>query len=181
MVEKIQYGRLKAMLMNPDVPDSEIAPYLIAIPADSGPFDPKVEPDSSKVEMSAEAEFDIGAALRWGNDICRWRRQTRFTHLLAQGVQRPVLVSEGDSWFQFPFLIDDIIDHPNEHYLIWSLDAAGDTADNMVNRQPEYQAALEGQKTNHVAGFLFSGAGNVVIGEDLQGKRICKANLCCPP
>lgn len=47
-------------------------------------------------------------------------------------------VSEGDSWFQFPFLIDDVIDHLGNDFLIWEFDAAGDTADNMVNRQPEY-------------------------------------------
>jgi len=175
MVEKITYSELKAMLMDPSVPDSNIAPYLKARPSESGPFDPSVVPDPSKVEMTPEGEFDVESAMRWGNAICRWRRQERFKNLIAQGVRRPVLVSEGDSWFQFPFLIDDVIDHLNQDYLIWSLDAAGDTADNMVNREPEYQAALEQQKANHVAGFLFSAAGNDVIGEDLQGNPVLSA------
>ena len=175
MVEKIEYRELKAMLMDPEIPDSDIAPYLMAQPSESGPFDPSVVPDPSKVDMTPEGEFDVESAMRWGNAISRWRRQTRFTNLIAQGVRKPVLVSEGDSWFQFPFLIDDVVDHLNKDFLIWSLDAAGDTSDNMVNREPEYKAALDEQKANGVAGFLFSGAGNDVIGEDLQGNPVLSA------
>src|SRR5690606_29256958 len=88
------------------------------------------------------------------------------------GERKPVLVSEGDSWFQFPFLIEDVIDQLDPDFLIWSLDAAGDTSDNMVNRHPEYMQGLNKQKANNVAGFLFSGAGNDVIGEDLRGEPV---------
>ena len=45
----------------------------------------------------------------------------------------------------------------------------------MVNREPEYKAALDEQKANGLAGFLFSGAGNDVIGEDLQGNPVLSA------
>ncbi|MFC3968257.1 hypothetical protein ACFOVS_08975, partial [Rhizobium lemnae] len=73
---------------------------------------------------------------------------------------------------QFPFLIEDVVDHLGKDFLIWSLDAAGDTADNMINRNPEYKKGLDAQKANKVAGFLFSGAGNDVIGEDLLGNPV---------
>jgi hypothetical protein len=174
---KISYDEFKAMLMNPDVPDSTIAPYLTANPDESGPFDPYFEPDPAKVEMTAEGEFDVESAIRWGNAVARWRRQVRFHNRLAQGVRKPVLVSEGDSWFQFPFLVEDVIDHLGPDFLIWSLDAAGDTADNMVNRQPEYKAALDEQKANGVKAFLFSAAGNDVIGEDLLGNPVLSSLL----
>jgi hypothetical protein len=118
--------------------------------------------------MTAEGEFDVESAIRWGNAVCRWRRQQRFLRKIHGTTQR-VLVSEGDSWFQFPFLIEDVIDHLGNDFLIWSLDAAGDTSDNMVNREPEYREALDRWKSKNVAGFLFSAAGNDVIGEDLQG------------
>ena len=52
------------------------------------------------------------------------------------------------------------------------LTVTGDTADNMVNRNPEYMKALVQQKANKVKGFLFSGAGNDVIGEDLLGNPV---------
>lgn len=171
-MDRISYDELKDKLMNPDIPDREIAPYLMAVGGRSGPFDPRVVPDPTKVQLTREGDFDVESAMRWGNAICRWRRQQRFARRLADGEKLPVLVSEGDSWFQFPFLIDDVIDQLEPDFLIWSLDAAGDTADNMVNRQPEYKAGLDRQKANGVQAFLFSGAGNDVIGEDLDGKPV---------
>lgn len=171
-MERISYAELKSRLMDPNIPDREIAPYLMAVSGVSGPFDPRVVPDPAKVQFTREGEFDVESAMRWGNAICRWRRQQRFAQRLANGETRPVLVSEGDSWFQFPFLIDDVIDQLEPDYLVWSLDAAGDTADNMVNRQPEYKAGLDRQKANGVQAFLFSGAGNDVIGEDLDGRPV---------
>lgn len=171
-MKKLPYTKLKEMLMDPNVPDSEIGKYLTAIPSDSGPFDPLLVPDPKKVDMTAEGEFDVESAIRWGNAICRWRRQARFKDRIKKGVKKPVLVSEGDSWFQFPFLIEDVIDQLDPDFLIWSIDAAGDTCDNMVNRNPEYLQALTEQKTNKVAGFLFSAAGNDVIGEDLLGEPV---------
>ena len=88
----------------------------MAQPSESGPFDPSVVPDPARL-TTPEGEFDVESAMRWGNAISRWRRQTRFTNLIAQGVRKPVLVSEGDSWFQFPFLIDDVVDHLNKDFL----------------------------------------------------------------
>ncbi|WP_077068101.1 hypothetical protein [Ensifer aridi] len=169
---KLPYAVFKEMLMDPGVPDSEIAKYLTAKPKESGPFDPAIVPDPSKVAMTAEGEFDVESAIRWGNAVCRWRRQARFERRVANGERKPVLVSEGDSWFQFPFLIDDVVDQLESDFLIWSLDAAGDTCDNMVNRNPEYMQALVKQKANNVRGFLFSAAGNDVIGEDLLGQPV---------
>ncbi|MFN3347727.1 hypothetical protein [Pseudorhodoplanes sp.] len=171
-MDKLPYAELKVMLMDPDIPDSEIARYLTAVPQDSGPFEPMVKPDPALVDMTPEGEFDVESAIRWGNATSRWRRQNRFINRLAHGVDKPVLVSEGDSWFQFPFLIEEVIDHLDADFLIWSLDAAGDTAENMINSRPEYKAALDAQKPNRVKGFLFSAAGNDVIGEDLQGDPV---------
>jgi V8-like Glu-specific endopeptidase len=173
---KIDYDDFKAMIMNPEIPDSTIAQYLTVDTENrkSGPFDPRLVPDPAKVAMTPDGNFDVESAIRWGNSICRWRRQAKFKSQVGRsGDKRPILVSEGDSWFQFPFLIDDVIDHLEPEYLIWSLDAAGDTADNMVNRKPEYMTeGLRRQKANNIAGFLFSAAGNDVIGEDLTGKPV---------
>lgn len=166
-MEKISYEAFKAKVIDPDVPDAEIARYLTADREKSGPFDPRIVPDPDKVEMTKVGDADVESAIRWGNAMCRFRRKLRFEQAQSDG--RPVLISEGDSWFQFPFLIEDVIDQMEPHYRIWSLDAAGDTADNMVNRKPEYKAGLDAQKANGVRAFLFSAAGNDVIGEDLNG------------
>ena len=164
---KIGYYELMAMLNNPDIPDEELRKYLTIAPT-SGPFDPMIIPDDSTVEIS-ELEAEAADAMRIGNGFSRWRRQRRFKNRLASGDDLPVLVSEGDSWFQFPVLITDVIDHLGDEYLIWSVGAAGDTAFNMVHDRPEYMKALRSQQ-DRVAGFLFSAAGNDVIGEDENGK-----------
>ena len=173
-MSKISYHEFKAMLMDPKVPDEDIAPYLQVDAVASNPFDPRVVPDPQAVDMDPEGVFDTRNALAWANGINRWRRQERFNEQIKDRSPLPVLVSEGDSWFQFPFLVEDVVDHLGRDYLIWSLDAAGDTAGNMVRRRPEYMAGLNQQKANNVKAFLFSAAGNDVIGEDAMGQPVLK-------
>lgn len=84
---------------------------------------------------------------------------------------RLVLVSEGDSWFQFPLFLEDVIDQIFDDFTIWSVDAAGDTLQNMVLNDAEYLQALRQNKTE-VRAFLFSGGGNDIVGEDDAGKSI---------
>src|SRR5690606_12977597 len=61
-------------------------------------------------------------------------------------------------------------------YLIWSLDAAGDTARNMVDLRPEYLDGLR-RFPGEVRALLFSAAGNDVIGEDENGNSSLLAIL----
>lgn len=171
-LEKITYDQLEAMLRNPNIPDEQIRPYLTGSRVDNRPFDPRVVPNRELVKMDEAAQFRVESAIGWGNAVCRWRRHRRFEVRRALGESLPVLVSEGDSWFQFPFLIDDVIDQLGDNYLIWSLDAAGDTAQNMVVANPEYMRGLEDRVGDGVAAFLFSAAGNDVIGEDNTGKPV---------
>jgi hypothetical protein len=166
----LTYQQFKQRLMDPSVPDEEIAQYLTVDEEESGPFDPRIVIDPDQVAVDEEGEFDENA-MRWANGVARVRRARRFNARLGRE-RLPVLVSEGDSWFQFPFLIRDVIDHLGDDHLIWSLDAAGDTAENMVNRRPEYMKGLRRQKKNRVAAFLFSAAGNDVIGEDATGRPV---------
>jgi len=121
------------------------------------------------VEMTAE-DVQLENAMQMGNGLARYRRQAHFRTRRALGSSLPVLVSECDSWGQFPLLIDEVVDQLYDDYLIWSVGAAGDTAQNMVfgPQQPgrtEYMIALREQKRS-VRGFIFSAAGNDIIGED---------------
>jgi hypothetical protein len=174
---KLPYNEFKHMIMDPNVPDKEIGLYLSVDRERGGPFDPRLAPDPAKVDLGQEGRFDTENAMRWANGICLWRRERRFEQRRSAGETLPVLVSEGDSWFQFPFIIDDVIDHLGQDHLVWSLDAAGDTAENMVNRRPEYMKALVERRRDNVGAFLFSAAGNDVIGEDEFGEPVLKALL----
>ncbi|MBO0903467.1 DNA/RNA non-specific endonuclease [Jiella sonneratiae] len=170
--ERISYEQLKAMMLDPKVPDETIARYLTGVPKRSGAFSPEVRPDPAMVRMEGTARLEVESALGWGNALSRWRRNRAYELRRIFDRHSPVLVEEGDSWFQFPFLIKDVIDHLGEEYLIWSLSAAGDTAENMVRTEPEYMAGLEAVREHGVRAFLFSAAGNDVIGEDLTGKPV---------
>lgn len=180
-MSKLPYGEFKRILVDPNIPDGKIGEFLTFDRELAGPFDPRPLPDPDRVELNAEARFDIGTeenAMRWANRASRERRHLRFRLRRAAGERLLCLVSEGDSWFQFPFIIEDIIDHLGRDYLVWSLDAAGDTAENMVNRRPEYlHALLARQQDGPVAAFLFSAAGNDVIGEDELGVPVLSALL----
>lgn len=171
---RITYSELETMLMDPDVPEESLAEYLTVDAGESRAFDPRVVPNPDTVELGERGEFERENAMRWANGYARGRRRRRFRQRLDAGSRLPVLVSEGDSWFQFPFLVKDTIDHLGEDHLIWSLDAAGDTADNIVYRRPEYLKGLQEQKEHRVSAFLFSAAGNDVIGEDELGEPVLK-------
>ncbi|HOT82371.1 MAG TPA: hypothetical protein PLQ12_03605, partial [Candidatus Defluviicoccus seviourii] len=130
----------------------------------SGAFAPSVVPNPDLVERAEEQR----GVMDWANSLARTRRHLRFNRRLNTGVALPVLVSEGDSWFQFPVFLEDVIDCLGDDYLIWSVDAAGDTLQNMVIDNPEYLDALDTQR-DRVRAFLFSGAGNDIVGEDSDG------------
>ena len=167
-MSKITYDEYRKMLLNGDVDDQQILEYSLIVKGEGG-FDFVLLPDHDRVEMTP-AEIEVESAMGIGNDMARYRRSRRFEYRLEQGESLPVLVSEGDSWFQFPFLIREVIDHLEKDYLIWSVGAAGDTAGNMIygpqaKKKTEYMQALRKQKES-VKGFLFSAAGNDIIGED---------------
>ncbi|MBX5101019.1 hypothetical protein HJB52_03885 [Rhizobium lentis] len=170
-MEKIEYSQLRELLMDPAVSDKEITKYLKVVKRESGAFQPVVEPDARTVEMSAGERFEIESSLDWANGVCRARRRRAFD-ARVDTARKPVLVSEGDSWFQFPFFLEDVIDQLGPDYVISSLDAAGDTARNMVYGSKEYMPELLRQKAHKVRAFLFSAAGNDVIGQNEFGEPV---------
>ncbi|WP_299848358.1 hypothetical protein [uncultured Roseovarius sp.] len=139
-----------------------------------GGFDFRVVPNRDLVEMTGE-EAELENAMAIGNNAERASRRLGFIKDRTFFPNRPVIVSEGDSWFQFPILINEVVDHLNPDHAILSLGAAGDTAANMVHgdltaKETEYMANLRAQK-KHVKAFLFSAAGNDIIGEDPVTKK----------
>lgn len=160
---RISYVQYKQLFENLDTPDAIIAAYSIVERSESG-FTPVLGPNPVHVDMST-AEVSIESAMSIANGLFRWRRERQFEKRIADHDPRPVLVAEGDSWFQFPLLVEEIVDHLNEHYSVSCLSAAGDTLDNMVHGRPEYLRGLKKQKAR-VKAFLFSAAGNDIIGED---------------
>src|SRR5262245_36745626 len=128
----ITMAELQRLMRDPKTPEAEIRKYFKANPTTSRPFAPSIIPDPEQVTVAPPADAAEGQVLAdWANSLSRLRRQDEFRARLADGDSRPVLVSEGDSWFQFPIFLDDVIDQLSNRFNIWSVDAAGDTLQNM--------------------------------------------------
>jgi hypothetical protein len=172
---KISFGELQRLARDPNTPEAELRKYFKAVPEAGGPFSPAIIPNPEFVDIEAPTEgFDSteGAILLgMANGLSRTRRQAKFDLRIASGDTRPVLVAEGDSWFHFPIFLNDVVVDLFEHYNVWTVAAAGDTLQNMVIEAPEYMSELRRQK-DRVKAFLFSGAGNDIVGEDANGKSV---------
>lgn len=178
---KITLEELEAKLLDIDVPDRELRPYFTGDRRRSGAFEPVLRPDPRRVEMEAAEEGVVAAAsaMDWGNRFARWRRRLRFRRRLLTTPDPRILVAEGDSWFQFPILIDDVVDQLDQSWLVSCRSAAGDTLANMVFGAPEYMLDLE-ELRGRVTAFLLSGGGNDVVGEDKDSGRAVLLGLLRP-
>ena len=169
---RISMAELQVLMADPTTTEKELRQYFIVDSDFSRPFAPSIMVDPSRVEVAKAADALEGAmAMDFANSLCRHRRKRKFQFRKVLGDRRQVLVSEGDSWFQFPIFLEDVIDQVLPDYNIWSVEAAGDTLQNMVLDNAEYMRAL-GIHRGEVRAFLFSGGGNDIVGEDAEGRPI---------
>jgi S1-C subfamily serine protease len=160
--KRISSQELNRMLRDIDIGDEELAKYFIVDEETSGAFRPNLIPNPDLVEDDGlEGAFILNRF----NSIARWRRNRKYKMRMRNwsGVR---MVAEGDSWFQYPFLLKDTIDHlidlKHFKYAIYGLSEAGDLLSNMV-REDEISEAIE-DKDPHV--LLISGGGNDMVGDD---------------
>ena len=99
-----------------------------------------------------------------GNQIESAKRRKRYRNL-KKDPTRLRIVAEGDSWFQYPILVEDTLDHLYKLYAIRSFSEAGDTLENYMKKR-EYLDAIEEEKAEF---FLVSGGGNDILGKKFEG------------
>ena len=98
--------------------------------------------------------------LNSANRVGQLRREARFEQIVNGGKYKgPLIAAEGDSSFQFPFILKDVIDWVFEDFAVYCRSEAGDTLDNMV-RTGEYLDALA--RTGGRV-LLLSGGGNDLV------------------
>lgn len=173
--DKLTFSELEEKLINIDISDKELQKYFISNKEHARPFEPalKIDPNRVEVEEADEIRVEAGIVSGFINRVSRLRRRRRFRANRDKFPERKTLVSEGDSWFQFPFFLEDVIDHLSSDFNIYSTGAAGDTLRNMILRDPEYIDALD-DLDGAADGFVFSGGGNDIIGEDGDGEPVIK-------
>lgn len=167
MTKRISLKDLNRMMADPNIDESDLRPFVELDDARSGPMSPALRLNEETVDVpdTDEAGARAKVAVASFNFLSRNRRQADFHRRRARGYDGPVIVSEGDSWFQYPILLDDVIDHLLEDYPIMSLGAAGDTLSRIFQRDEftrdvgRYDADI----------LLLSGAGNdLLAGGDLR-------------
>ncbi len=115
--------------------------------------------DPEKVENGSKANWWIIGYL---NKLSQKRRVRAYEKKKAASFSGVVIVSEGDSWFQFPILLKDIIDwlRLEQRYNIYSLGYAADWLVNMLGEK-QYLKVIQAEEPTV---FLISGGGNDVVG-----------------
>jgi endonuclease/exonuclease/phosphatase family metal-dependent hydrolase/V8-like Glu-specific endopeptidase/lysophospholipase L1-like esterase len=156
----ITLTELKAKIRDIDTPDEEISKYLMVAHEASDAFAPQVRINSELVDDEG-TEADV--AMRFFNAMSKRRRQKKYLRKIKNGWTGLRIVSEGDSWFQYPFLLRDVIDQLSEDFAIFSLGAAGDLVQDMLDQDEILQAVR--QQKPHV--FLISGGGNDLLGDGM--------------
>ncbi|MDJ0851772.1 MAG: trypsin-like peptidase domain-containing protein [Myxococcota bacterium] len=160
MAKRITLRELQDRLLDPEIPEAELRDYFAIDEDRSEAFAPAVAIDPETVDDEG-LEADI--ALRFLNSASRLKRKFRYDARRKEAQVRIRAVSEGDSWFQFPLLLDDVIDQLHElrqDMAIRSLGAAGDLLRDIV-AEDELTRAIEDEEASV---FLISGGGNDMVG-----------------
>jgi len=162
--KKITIPELNGKLTDLSVPEEELAKYFTISDDLSTPFSPAVTYDPKTVDIPKEREAELRgeAGIGFANFVARMRRRLAFENRIGDSdYSGPIIVSEGDSWFQYPFILKDVIDQLSKDYAILSLGAAGDTLANMISER-EFLDPI-GRYSASV--FLISGGGNDLVAD----------------
>lgn len=158
MDNKITLNEFREKLRNLEISEHELRKYVVVDDDVSKAFSPALKINPDEVDDGG-LEADI--ALSVFNGWSRRRRQRKYRKKISDGWSGIKIVSEGDSWFQYPVLLDDTIDQLFDEYAIFSLGAAGDLLSDMVDPD-EVRAAVRDNEPDIV---MISGGGNDLLGE----------------
>lgn len=133
--------------------------YNVKLDANGQPSDLELKPEITVIG----AKSILGdLKLKLANLVETTMRKKLYRRLKKTDLPR--IVAEGDSWFQYPILVKDILDHLYRHYAICSIAEAGDTLENyMVSK--DY---LKYVKSENPPVFLVSGGGNDILGSQFR-------------
>lgn len=132
------------------VPDENGAPAWLSL---------KKELVLPEGERGILGDFKLWAA----NSIETLARKRLYKRL--KNTNRTRIVAEGDSWFQYPILVQDTLDHLYRLYAIRNFSEAGDTLENYM-KEREYVDAIAEEEAVF---FLVSGGGNDILGKQFRG------------
>ncbi|MGD1882057.1 MAG: D-Ala-D-Ala carboxypeptidase family metallohydrolase [Paracoccaceae bacterium] len=160
-MQKITVEELMTKMGDLSVDEADLAKYFTEDTDNADPFAPRfrLNPETVEIPEGPQADERTAAAMNGANWFAKMHRRNKFYRRLSKGYDGPIIVSEGDSWFQYPLLLKDTIDHLSEDYAVYSLGAAGDLLQRMADKQ-EYVGALQDTGAQLL---LLSGGGNDLV------------------
>lgn len=161
--EEIEY--LMDLLTNDETALETAKEHLEIDTHKSKAFQPELKfSESSPLAILNDSEADRGL-MGFFNARSRRARYKRFEKRLKRNPGSEVIISEGDSWFQYPVFLKDVIDHLSEvdDWAIRSFGYGGDWLSNILE-EAEYINAI---RYYNPKVFLVSGGGNDIVGERL--------------
>ncbi len=156
----IDITELMRRVSDPDVPWSEVAPYLAEDETFSQPFSPRYRLSPGPGQPVPES----AAALDWLNAAIRARRRRQFNRDTRRRPGDRRIVTDGDSWFLHP-LITETWGVLRPRYLALSLDGAGDLVEDIARERHAIAAARE---IGALAVVLSGGGNDVLAGGALE-------------
>ena len=147
--ENFSDEELKSLLEAPGFSKKDLRPLLLRL------FDK----NDSHIRNDSQAEEGKMGKMNWKSFF---RREKKFWRKIKKGNISKIILAEGDSWFEYPIFIDEIIDHLNKRddYAIESLAYGGDWIANILYEQ-QYVEKLSLLRPDV---FLISGGGNDLVG-----------------
>lgn len=113
--------------------------------------------EAERISTEPEAALAVDAFTAFSRMIRNGRYRRRIRH----DPDQLRVLEEGDSWHQYPVLLDDLIDNVAENFAVHSLSAPGDMADEMALSAEHVEAIRRHQPDV----FMFSAGGNDVLGQ----------------
>ncbi|PKL85695.1 MAG: hypothetical protein CVV22_05915 [Ignavibacteriae bacterium HGW-Ignavibacteriae-1] len=122
--------------------------------------------DLNDEQLSTESISNTGLLGILNRSSNKARKSKYYKRIESQnrGVNYKHIFAEGDSWFQFPYFVKDVVDWLNDRddYLIYCESSAGDWFTNIL-----YESRIvPALSTYGSAYFLISGGGNDLVGSD---------------
>lgn len=172
-MSQIHYKELLIKLSDPGTDEEELQQYFTAEYDPEFGLSPKLAINSEKVDVTGldgDPNLTQGnLGLGFLNKVYQNRRRHQFEKQLKDSPEKPVILAEGDSWFEYPLWLEDTVDYLNRDYNVFCISAAGDELRGIVAdaEYKDYLELLTSEKNLKVQAILLSGGGNDIVGEYL--------------
>lgn len=131
---------------------------------DTSGLQPTLKPrDDIQVILPDEGQRGLWTDLTLAvvNSVAKRVQNRQYRQNLVRYPDRIRIVAEGDSWFQYPFMLRDIVDYLSGVYSVFSVAAAGATLEDYL-KNSEFLETIAQVKPQF---FLLSGGGNDLLGK----------------